>query len=82
MSVTIRDAADAEALGSTVGPEVEVYGPTGQLLGRFTPAPRPGMTYPEFGLTDEELERRANDPDGWVTAAQVEARLIELKDAP
>jgi hypothetical protein len=41
--------------------------------------PVPGMRFPEIGLTDEELKRRAQDPTGWVTAAEVEARLEQLK---
>ena len=79
MSVTIHDAAAVAALASTTGVEVEVRGPDGQLLGRFTPAPRPGMMFPEFGVTDEEMDRRLNDPDGWVTAEEVNARLRELR---
>ena len=83
MSVTLPDVASAAVLAQTVGPEVEVFGPDGRLLGRFTPAPRPGMMFPEFGLTDEEIDRQDNDPNvKWVTAAEVEARLRELKDAP
>jgi hypothetical protein len=80
MSVTIHDAAAVAALAATVGSEVEVRGPDGQLLGRFTPAPRPGMMFPEFGVTDEEMDRRLNDPDGWVSAEEVNARLRELRE--
>ncbi len=83
MSVTIHDAATAATLGQTVGAEIEVYGPDGTLLGRFTPAPRPGMSFPEFGMTDEELERFDNDPNAvWVTAEEVEARLRSLRGMP
>ena len=82
MSVTIRDEAAAAALAQTVGVEVEVYGPDGRLLGRFTPAPRPGMMFPEFGVTDEEIERRDNDPNArWVTAEEVNARLRALRES-
>jgi hypothetical protein len=82
MSVTIHDAAAAAALGQAVGAEVEVYGPDGRLLGRFTPAPRPGMMFPEFGVTDEEMDRRLNDPNAkWVTGEEVMARLRSLRDA-
>ena len=50
--------------------------------GRFTPTPRPGMMFPELGITDEEMERRLNDPDAkWVTADEVMARLRELRGA-
>jgi hypothetical protein len=38
------------------------------------------MSYPEFGFTDAELERRANDPDvRWYTADEVMARLRQLR---
>jgi hypothetical protein len=82
MSVTIHDAAAVAALASTTGMEVEIRGPDGQLLGRFTPAPRPGMMFPELGITDEEMDRRLNDPDArWVTGEAVMARLRSLRDA-
>lgn len=42
MTVTIRDEATAATLAGAVGPEVEVFGPDGRLLGRFTPAPARG----------------------------------------
>ncbi len=82
MSVTIHDAAAVAVLASTTGVDVEVRGPDGQLLGRFTPAPRPGMMFPEFGVTDEEMDRRLNDPEGWVSAEEVNARLRELRRQP
>jgi hypothetical protein len=80
MSVTITDAATLAALAAAKGPDLEVRGPDGQLLGRFTPAPRPGMMFPELGMTDEELDRIENDPNGkWVTADEVMARLRSLR---
>ena len=83
MTVTIRDEATATVLAETVGSLVEVFGPDGRLLGRFTPAPRPGMMFPEFGMTDEEIERHDNDPNArWVTADEVAARLRSLRGAP
>jgi len=83
MSVIIHDEASAATLGTTIGQEVEVYGPDGRLLGRFTPAPRPGMMFPELGVTDEEMDRRVNDPNAkWVTGDEVMARLRSLRDAP
>lgn len=79
MSVTIGDAASAAALLAAAG-QVEVFGPDGQVLGRFTPTPRPGMMFPELGMTDEELARLDNDPNPvWVPAAEVEARLRSLR---
>lgn len=80
MSVTIRDERTVEELAHVVGAGIEVFGPDGRLLGRFTPAPRPGMMFPELGLTDEELERRENDPNAkWVSADEVMARLRSLQ---
>jgi hypothetical protein len=82
MSVTIRDERTVEELGKVVGAEIEVFGPDGRLLGRFTPAPRPGMMFPELGMTDEEMNRRLNDSNAkWVTGDEVMARLRSLRDA-
>ena len=82
MSVTIHDPTTAAALAQATGAEVELRDPDGRLLGRFTPAPRPGMMFPELGVTDEELDRRLNDPDvEWVTGEEVMARLRALRGA-
>jgi hypothetical protein len=41
------------------------------------------MSFPEFGMTDEELKRRENDPNvRWYTADEVMARLRELRKRP
>jgi hypothetical protein len=78
MSITITDEAAAAALATAKGPQ-ELRGPDGRLLGQFMPAPRPGMRFPELGITDEELERIQNDPNTkWYTAEEVMARLREL----
>ena len=83
MAVTIRDEASVALLAATTGMKVEVLGPDGQLIGWLTPAPRPGMSFPELGITDEEMDRRINDPNAvWVTGEQVMARLNSLRDAP
>ena len=83
MAVTIRDEASVALLAATTGMKVEVFGPDGRLLGWLTPAPRPGMAFPELGITDEEMDRRINDPNAvWVTGEQVMARLNSLRDAP
>ena len=80
MTLTIPDRTVAASFATATGTGVEVRGPDGQLLGRFDPAPRPGMSCPEFGMTDEELLREANDPDAtWVTAEVVNAQLRELR---
>ena len=82
MSVTIHDSVTAATLAQTTGVEIELRDADGQLLGRFTPAPRPGMMFPELGITDEEMDRRLNDPDAkWVTGDEVMARLRSLRDA-
>ncbi len=84
MAVTIRDENAVAALAATTGIEVEIRGPDGLLLGYFTPAPRPGMSFPELGISDEEMLRRVNDPDPthWKTGEEVMARLRSLRDAP
>ena len=82
MSVTINAPAAITTLANVTGVEVEVRSPDGQLLGRFTPAPRPGMSFPEFGVSDEEMFRRLDDPNAkWVTGDEVVARLRSLRDA-
>ena len=83
MSLTITDPAMLATLSTAVGLELEVRGPDGQLLGRFTPAPRPGMHFPEFGMTDAEMELRDNDPNAvYVTPEVVMARLRSLRGTP
>jgi len=82
MSLTITDPATLAALSVATGPELEIRGPDGQLLGQFVPAPRPGMMFPELGITDDEMYRRLNDPLAkWVTGEEVMARLHSLRDA-
>lgn len=82
MSVTILDPTTAATLAQTTGLEVELRDADGQLLGRFTPAPRPGMMFPELGVTDEEMERRLNDPNAkWVSGDEVMARIRALRGA-
>ena len=80
MPITIHDEAVAAALAGTATPQ-ELRGPDGRTLGRYVPAV-PAMTCPEVGLTDDELRRRIDDPDGWVPADQVTARLRALRDSP
>ena len=78
MSIQIRDEPTASALAKASTPQ-EVHGPDGRLLGQFIPAPRPGMSCPEFGLTDDELEQLAHDPNAtWHTPEEVMARLREI----
>ena len=80
MSLTITDPATLAALAAVTEPQLELRGPDGQLLGRYTPAPRPGVTFPELGLTDEELDRLENHPNAkWYTTDEVIARLHSLR---
>ncbi|HEX3148579.1 MAG TPA: hypothetical protein VHR66_10875 [Gemmataceae bacterium] len=78
MSIQINDETTATNLGSASSPQ-EVHGPDGRLLGQFIPAPRPGLSYPEVGLTDAELLARLNNPAAkWRTPEEVMARLREI----
>lgn len=79
MSLTTSDPATAAALAGSNTPQ-QLLSPDGKPLGRYIP-PVPGMTFPESGLTDDELRRRADDPEGWVSADEVEARLRGLNEA-
>jgi len=80
MTLTIPDPSIAATFADATGFGVEVRGPDGRLLGRFTPAPRPGMSFPELGVTDAELDREIADPNTqWVTAEVVNARMRELR---
>ena len=78
MSIQIRDEPTASALAKAADPQ-EVRGPDGRLLGRFFPIGKPGISYPELGLTDEELRQRLADPHAkWHTPEEVMARLREI----
>ena len=78
MSITIRDESTAAALATAAGP-LELHGPSGTLLGRFIPATTPSVSFPEFGLSDEDLNRQLNDPNEvWVTPETVMDRLREI----
>ena len=62
MPITVRDDEMLEALSETIKP-LEVRAPDGRVLGEFIPAQRPGLSFPEFGITDEELDRRFSEGD-------------------
>jgi hypothetical protein len=81
MSISIHHADLIAALSALSGPE-DVKSSDGRVLGKFIPAAK-AMNFPEFGKTDEELEREENDPSNvWLTVEQVEERLRSLrKDA-
>lgn len=78
MSIPVQDQAPATVLGAAVGVQ-DVVGPDGRVLGRFIPEPRPGMSFPEFGISDDEVARELADPNAVrVTAEDVMARLREI----
>jgi hypothetical protein len=77
MSYLIADPAAVATLAAARDPG-EVVAPDGRVLGRFIPAEEK-MSYPELGVSDAELERRATDPNAvWVTPEQVMERLREI----
>jgi hypothetical protein len=79
MVVKLQDQNAIAALEAAKVP-VDVQTADGRYIGRFIPVdPSNKMSFPEFGLTDEELERLENDPNQkWYTADEVMARLREL----
>jgi hypothetical protein len=78
--VRIQDPKAVAALESAKAP-VDVQTADGRFLGRFIPAdPAKKMSFPEFGMTDEEIAREDNDPNTrWYTADEVMARLRQLR---
>jgi len=76
MSVTLADEVLIAELTRTTE-AVEVRTPDGRLLGVFSPTVRPL----EPDISEEELRHREEDrtPGNWHTAAEVEAKLRELR---
>ncbi len=77
--MTITDPTLANRLEALSVPQ-QLRGPDGRVLGRYVPA-IPGMSIPETGLTDAELDAIVADPHGWVSAAEVETRLNALRSS-
>jgi hypothetical protein len=78
MPIMILDESTATALATASTPQ-EVLGPTGAVLGQFIPASLPKVSFPEFSVTDDELERQLNDPNSrWHTPEEVMARLRQI----
>jgi hypothetical protein len=79
MPFVIEDRRAIEAFAEATQP-IELRAPDGRLLGQFVPVePSKKMSFPEFGMTDEEIERLDNDPNQeWYTPEQVMERLREL----
>ncbi|MBM3979367.1 MAG: hypothetical protein FJ304_03615 [Planctomycetes bacterium] len=78
MPITILDEPTATALAAVSAPQ-EVRGPNGVLLGQFIPAALTNISFAEFGVTVEELERERRDPNTkWVSPEAVMERLREI----
>ncbi len=75
--MTITDPALAASLAALSTPQ-ELLDPQGRVLGQYMPAV-PGMMFPELGIPDAEIKAMLADPEGWVPAAEVEARLRSLR---
>ena len=76
MSITITDDRLAVELSRAKSP-VDVRTADGRQLGVFTPIPQ---KCPEPNISEEELRRREDTATGkWFTAAEVEAKLRELR---
>jgi len=83
MSVQIHDPKAVELLAAATAP-LELRAPDGRVLGQFVPVePSKKMSFPEFGMTDEEIFRIDNDPNmKWYTAEEVMERLRQLRKQP
>lgn len=78
MPITIADQSTANAFESASISQ-EVRGPNGMLLGQFIPAALTNISFAEFGVTVEELERERRDPNTkWVSPEAVMERLREI----
>jgi hypothetical protein len=60
MSQIMLDAALAQHLKTSQGP-LDLCGPGGELLGQFTPAPKPKIKVP---FTEEAIKRSKQKPGG------------------
>jgi hypothetical protein len=80
MAVQINDKEAVAALAAATAP-LELRAPDGRVLGQFVPVePSKKMSFPEFGMTDEEIFREDNDPNTkWYTADEVMERLRQLR---
>jgi hypothetical protein len=78
MSILIADDELAAKLDRADGP-VEICTRDGRRLGFFSPA-KPAKHNLEPRISEEEIQRRLAEPDSEsFTAAQVEARIRELR---
>ena len=78
--MTINDPTLAASFAAITTPQ-ELRGPDGRVLGRYIPA-SPTMTFPEADITDEELQRRLNNPNSvWRTPNEVMEHLRQLRKA-
>ncbi len=78
MPITIADESTANAFESASISQ-EVRGPNGAVLGQFIPAALTNISFAEFGVTVEELQRQLHDPNAkWVSPEAVMERLREI----
>ncbi len=78
MSILIADEQLAARLDRADGP-VEICTRDGRRLGFFSPA-KPAQHHLAPRISEEEIQRRLAEPDSEsFTAAQVEARIRELR---
>lgn len=74
----VADDKLATALGHATGP-LTVLGADGTVLGYASPA-RPTLGFVKVPFSEEEILRRMSDPGvKWIPAADVEAKVRELK---
>jgi len=80
MSFVIQDQQALDTFARATDP-IELKAPDGRVLGQFVPVePSKKMSFPEFGMTDEEIVRMDNDPNTkWYTAEEVMERLRQLR---
>jgi hypothetical protein len=80
MSFVIQDQRAVDTFATATQP-IELTAPDGRVLGQFVPVePSKKMSFPEFGMTDEEIFRIDNDPNmKWYTAEEVMERLRQLR---
>jgi len=80
MSFVIQDPRAVATFASAKDP-IELKAPDGRVLGQFVPVePSKKTSFPEFGMTDEEIFRMDNDPNmKWYTPEEVMERLRQLR---
>jgi hypothetical protein len=81
VAIKIEDEKVLATMATAKNPEL-VQGPDGRFLGRFVPFGDKKVSFPEFGMTDEEIDAIDNDPTVKLyTADQVMERIRQLMKA-